>query len=358
MRTTICIALLFAAAGCKHSNGKGGWDSGVVAVKDMSIRPIALPDGFATCVTSTESIETLGADVIFLQDTSYSMDYNLKWTTVQQGLETFLQDPRFTGIGAGLQRFPIRDLCSVPEYQQLAVPVAPLPGNYAALKTELDSWRMAGGTPTVPAIQGVLEAAQTNATANPTRKQIVVLATDGIPDDSCGSGSDMGLPNDVQSVVSLVGAAYQSTPPITTFVIGVGADLTDLDSIAAAGGGLPKALLVDTTQDITAEFSSALDQIRKVAFSCDFVLPPAPEGLQIDPTDINVIFNDGSGGPTHTFVNVKNAAGCANAPATGWYYDDPIHPTKVTLCDQACDAVRSSAMGEVDLAFGCAIIVQ
>jgi hypothetical protein len=352
------LALLVGAAGCKHNNGKGGWDSGIVAVKDMSIRRIALPDGFASCVTQTESVQTLGADVIFLQDTSYSMDYNLKWTTVQEGLETFLQDPRFTGIGAGLQRFPIRDLCSVPEYMQLAVPVAQLPGNYAALKTALDAWRMAGGTPTVPAMQGVLSVAQANAMANPTRKQIVVLATDGIPDDSCGTGSDMGLPNDVQSVVGLVQAAAAMTPPVTTFVIGVGADLTDLDAIAAAGGGLPSALLVDTTQDIAGAFSSALDQIRKIAFSCEFALPTPPEGLAIDPMQINVIFDDGSGAPTKTFVNVKDASGCATAPMTGWYYDNNTKPTKVTLCDQACDAVRGSTAGQVDIAYGCAIIVQ
>jgi hypothetical protein len=358
MRTLILTSIVIACVGCKHNNGKGGWDSGIAEVKDMSIKRIALPDGFDSCVTQTESVQTLGADVIFLQDTSYSMDYNLKWTTVQEGLETFLQDPRFTGIGAGLQRFPIRDLCSVSGYEQLAVPVAQLPGNFPALKTALDSWRMAGGTPTVPAIEGVLEVAQANALANPTRKQIVVLATDGIPDDSCSVGSDMGLPNDVQSVVQLVGGAAQSSPPVTTFVVGVGADLTDLNAIAAAGGGLPQALLVDTTQDITGAFSAALDEIRKVAFSCDFALPTPPEGLAIDPMKINVIFNDGNGGMTKTFVNVKDASGCAMAPMNGWYYDNQIKPTKVTLCDQACDIVRGAVMGQVDIAYGCAIIVQ
>jgi hypothetical protein len=358
MRRHLVILALVAAAGCKHNNGRGGWDSGVAPTRDMSTRLIALPDGFVSCVTQTESVQTLGADVIFLQDTSYSMDYNLKWATVQQGLETFLQDPRFTGIGAGLQRFPLRDVCSVPEYKQLAVPVAQLPGNFPALKMALDSWRMAGGTPTVPAMEGVLSVAQANAVANPMRRQIVVLATDGIPDDSCAVGGDMGLPNDVQSVVSLVKAAANSSPPVTTFVIGVGADLTDLNAIAAAGNGLPGALLVDTTQDITGAFSSALDQIRKIAFSCEFPLPTPPEGLSLDPAEVNVIFSDGTGTATKTLVNVKDGNGCAGAPMTGWYYDNPIKPTKVTLCDQSCDQVRGSMSGQVDIAYGCAIIVQ
>jgi hypothetical protein len=87
------------------------------------------------------------------------------------------------------------------------------------------------------------------------------------------------------------------------------------------------------------------------------VLPPPPAGLQIDPSKINVVFGDASGNG-QLFVNVKNAAGCANAPSRGWYYDDPIHPTKVTLCDGACDTVRGTVNGQVNIAYGCAVIVQ
>jgi hypothetical protein len=352
----VAVMLVLALSGCRHNNGRNGWDSGVKPIVDMSVK-LELPDGFESCAMQTESVQTLGADVVFLMDTSYSMDYDLKWATVSVGLEQFLQDPKFTGIGVGLQRFPIVYQCDIPSYGNLLVPIATLPGNYAALKTQIDSWRMAGGTPTVPALWGVLQAASTNAAANPMRKQILVIATDGVPDDSCAQTGDLGLANTIASAVDLVKAANQATPPVTTFVIGVGSALSQLDAIAAAGGGLPHALLVDTTQNIGAEFSAALDQIRKVAFSCDFPLPAPPAGLKIDPAKVNVTYQDPMAAP-HVLVNVGDASGCAKAPNSGWYYDDPTKPSKATLCAPACDLVRSAATGEVDITYGCAIIIQ
>ena len=92
----------------------------------------------------------------------------------------------------------------------------------------------------------------------------------------------------------------------------MGSALNQLDAIAAAGGGLPKALLIDTTQDIAAEFSLALDQIRKIAFSCDFPLPDPPEGLKIDPMKVNVTFQDQMTASSKILVNVGDAAGCAS----------------------------------------------
>jgi hypothetical protein len=232
--------------------------------------------------------------------------------------------------------------------------VAVLPAAQTALVTSIDAQRMAGGTPTVLAMQGVLDYATARAAANPTRRQVVVLATDGVPDDSCPADSDMGMPNTIDSVVSIVQAAAQGTPPVITFVIGVGSELTALDAIAAAGGGTTNALLVDTTADIQGEFSNALDQIRKVAFACEFDIPAPPAGLLIDPTKVNVQFTDTS---TENLVYVGDSNGCGKAPMTGWYYDDAIRPTKVILCDQTCDVVRGTMNGQVSIVFGCSTIV-
>jgi hypothetical protein len=51
---------------------------------------------------------------------------------------------------------------------------------------------------------------------------------------------------------------------------------------------------------------------------------------------------------------------CSTAPSTGWYFDQPDSttwfskpPSKITLCDLACDQVRSSQVGRVELSFGC-----
>ncbi|HXU69431.1 MAG TPA: vWA domain-containing protein [Polyangia bacterium] len=354
MRATIYIAGLcavLAAGGCRHENG-AGFDGGIGDAgipgedDDAGLGPV--------CVSASAAVQTLGADVIFLLDTSYSMDYNLKWSSVSQALELFLQDPRFTGIGAGIQYFPLRATCEESDYATPAVAVGMLPAANTALTASIDAQRMAGGTPTVVAMQGVLDYAQQRAMANPTRRQVVVLATDGVPDDSCPADGDMGLPNTIDSVVSLVSNAAQGTPSVITFVIGVGSELTALNAIAQAGGGTQSALLVDTTADIQSEFSGALDQIRKVAFSCEFVIPDAPAGLQIDPNKVNVQFTDTA---TENLVYVGDAGGCGKAPTKGWYYDDPQNPKKVILCDQTCDVVRGTLNGQVGIVFGCSTIV-
>jgi hypothetical protein len=352
MRHVACIAALLALVGCRHHND-GGWDGGGGA-NDMGVVFDEDAGIGATCVSAAAAVTTLGADVVFLLDTSYSMDYNLKWSSVSQALEQFLQDPRFTGIGAGIQYFPLRTTCDVTDYARRAVPVAALRGAAPTLTASIDAKRMAGGTPTVVAMQGVVDYAEARAAANPDRRQVIVLATDGVPDNSCPAAGDMGMPNTIDSVVSIVSQAAQGTPSVTTFVIGVGSELTALNAIAAAGGGTPEALLVDTTADIKGAFAAALDQIRKVAFACEFAIPAPPAGLVIDPSRVNVQFTTTS---TQTLKYVGDAAGCAKAPTTGWYYDDATRPTKVILCDQACDGVRGSAGGQVNIIFGCSAVV-
>jgi hypothetical protein len=349
MKRTLFI-LALALVGCRHENpGVGGDNDGGIDTDGGYWEQ----DGMV-CASQAAKVQALGADLLFLLDTSYSMDFNLKWDSVSKAMLSFVGDSRFDGVGVGLQYFPGRATCDVMDYANLAVPVQPLPGNSSALSTSIMAQRMSGGTPTVPAIQGVLQVATQNATANPNRKQVIVLATDGVPDNSCPADADMGsLPNSIASVVQLVGAAAMQSPPVTTFVVGVGSQLTALDAIAQAGG-TQQALLVDTTTDVESAFANALDEIRKKALDCEFAIPPTDPGVVIDYTRVNVTFTEQT---TQAFVFVGDASGCAQAPDTGWYYDNPTNPTKVVLCDQTCQRVRASADGEVDVVFGCAALV-
>jgi hypothetical protein len=50
---------------------------------------------------------------------------------------------------------------------------------------------------------------------------------------------------------------------------------------------------------------------------------------------------------------VDNAAAC-DPQNGGWYYDDPVNPTKVLLCDVSCAEVSGDPMGKIDILFGCA----
>ena len=50
---------------------------------------------------------------------------------------------------------------------------------------------------------------------------------------------------------------------------------------------------------------------------------------------------------------VDSKAACTSVG--GWYYDQnpPATPTQILLCDQTCDAVKTSAAGAVKVLYGC-----
>jgi hypothetical protein len=405
MRAVLIFALITFAWGCHHDNtGQMGAPDASVDDTDMFLRIDDLAGlEAAVCGTNSKKAEQVGLDVVFAVDNSYSMDFNLKWQEVSAALESFLGDPKFNGLGVGIQYFPLRAQCNVADYAVPAVPVATLPSaalesflgdpkfnglgvgiqyfplraqcnvaDYAvpavpvatlpsaapALIADIQSRRMSGGTALVPALTGILQYAATVNPAGSSRRTVVILATDGAPDNTCLPHDDGGMALDPIAVTAgIVQAAAKSTPPIVTYVIGVGSDLTALNTIAAAGGGAPSAFLVDINADIEAQFRDALDAIRKQALVCDFIIPDPAPGLHIDYDKVNVTFSDPDTMSQTQFVYVGSQADCAKAPNTGWYYDDPMNPTQVVLCDGACEQVRDSDNGHVDIVFGCAQII-
>jgi hypothetical protein len=360
MRAVLIFALITFAWGCHHDNtGQMGAPDASVDDTDMFLRIDDLAGlEAAVCGTNSKKAEQVGLDVVFAVDNSYSMDFNLKWQEVSAALVSFLGDPKFNGLGVGIQYFPLRAQCNVADYAVPAVPVATLPSAAPALIADIQSRRMSGGTALVPALTGILQYAATVNPAGSSRRTVVILATDGAPDNTCLPHDDGGMALDPIAVTAgIVQAAAKSTPPIVTYVIGVGSDLTALNTIAAAGGGAPSAFLVDINADIEAQFRDALDAIRKQALVCDFIIPDPAPGLHIDYDKVNVTFSDPDTMSQTQFVYVGSQADCAKAPNTGWYYDDPMNPTQVVLCDGACEQVRDSDNGHVDIVFGCAQII-
>src|SRR6185295_10237611 len=71
--------------------------------------------------------------------------------------------------------------CAPGLYETPVVPVADLPGAAPALEAALKDIVPQGTTPTTPAVTGALNHLRARAMANPDRKQVLVLATDGMP---------------------------------------------------------------------------------------------------------------------------------------------------------------------------------
>src|SRR5204863_7148342 len=211
------LFLMMLPAGCHHDN-RGQTGAPDMSVDDQDM--LYLVDDLAgleaaICGTNSKKAEQVGLDLVFAVDNSYSMDYNLKWQEVSAALKSFISDPRFGGLGVGIQYFPLRQQCTVADYAVPAVPVAVLPGAAAGLTASIDSRRMNGGTALVPALDGILQYAATVNPAGSSRRTVVVLATDGAPDNTCLPHDDAGAALDpIQVSASIVQAAAQADPPI------------------------------------------------------------------------------------------------------------------------------------------------
>jgi hypothetical protein len=348
------VLVAFSAAACGSNPATGGdagaRDAGATS-GDEGGRLFQNDDGGGDdgpmgCATVSKKAEKVPLDIVLGMDTSFSMTFDDKWTNVKAALTSFVTNPAYADLGIGLQFFPIRQQCNVADYQMLAVDLALQPQVAGPITQALDAKQMAGGTPTVPILEGLV--AYLRAHQNPGRKPIIVLATDGVPDDACISPVAGETPNSLDNAIAIAQAAFTGTPSIPTFVIGVGSDLTALNGIAQAGG-TGTATLVDTAGNAQAQFLAALDDARKSAIPCDFAIPA---GSQVDPTETNVEYAPAAAAPQE-FVFVGDSSGCSKAPMNGWYFDDPNTPTKVILCGAACDMVKADDRGQINVVFGC-----
>jgi hypothetical protein len=149
-------------------------------------------------------------------------------------------------------------------------------------------------------------------------------------------------------VAAAAQAALAGTPPIPTYVIGVGSDFTNLDAIAAAGG-TNKAMIVPVNNPTQTgpTFQAAVNMIRMASVPCQVTIPSPPNGQKINPNAVNVVLVSGGGAQTV----LPYSADCSLA--SGWHYDDAANPTIVALCPAACMQAQGDASGNVTIAFGC-----
>ena len=331
------------ATGGSSSSASGGTSS--IITGDGGEAPIDMDH----CATDTQRVALVPLDMGLSVDTSYSMDFDDKWLQVRDALNVFAKNPNYANMGVALQFFPIRQQCNVDLYGQPIVPMAVLPGVQPALTDAVDAQRMFGGTPLVQVMQGMVGYLRTWSKDHLDRKPVLVLATDGIPDDTC-SASDIDPSNSLPNALALAKDAYEGSPSIPVFVIGVGEELSALNAIAEAGG-TKSAAVIATTGNVTEQFLAALDGVRKSALACEYEIPTPTTG-EIDYDAVNVTFSESSSG-SDTFFYVPSAADCSLSAKSGWYYDDPRSPKHVVLCPDTCGRVSASADGRMDVAFGC-----
>jgi hypothetical protein len=301
-----------------------------------------------------------------------------RWETASSALKAFFQDPAAADLAIALRFFP-HDLpvagctganqppnCDAAACAQTLVPlmadaVTPLPKLTAdAAPTDTHEQALldavtasapvvAAGTPISVALDGALQWASAYQAAHPRPEQqtVVVLVTDGEP-TSCD--------RNVTNIANIASAALMASG-VRTYTVGLSDSMTGLDfltQIATAGGG--QAFFVMDGATAAAELIAALKAIQGNELSCDFAFPEVGDGGMADPTKINVDYTPGTGGAPVRIFQVADAVACGTDP--GWYYDNPMMPTRIFLCPASCTTVSADMTAAIDIQIGCASIIR
>lgn len=320
----------------------------------------------AACLANVQEGESIPVNLHFLVDRSGSMTCPIgpagqncnnqanmrmppdRWSAITNALNAFVIAPASSGIGVGLQFFPLNGGnnnnadCQRANYQIPAVPFALLPGAANGFGIALGNTMPNGNTPTTPAMQGALDFAASQKRANPGRDVALVLTSDGIPN---------GCNSTVANAAQAAQAALMGPEQIKTYVIGVGPQLQNLNQIAAAGG-TGQAFLVDTggtPQDVAAQFVAALGKIA-APITCNYTIPVI-NGKTLDYNAVNVQTRVGPGGTPQIIGKVPDAGSCGSAG--GWYYDNNSAPTRITICPSSCTPLTNTEGSNLQILIGC-----
>jgi hypothetical protein len=243
-----------------------------------------------------------------------------------------------------------QDYCEASAYATPDVPISLLPGAAPQLIASMETRVPVGATPTAAALAGAIQQAREHATANPDRKVVAVLATDGLPTECTPVAAD--------GIAQIAAGGLNGSPSVPTFVIGIfaGLDLnaqTTLNQIAA-GGGTGQAIFADTNQNVGQAFLDALNTIRTASLACEYQVPTPTDGQTVDFGRVNVEYTPEGASTSTTIFYVTNAQGCSGTTG-GWYYDiDPAgggRPTKLIMCPSTCTTFKTG--GAVDISVGC-----
>lgn len=304
------------------------------------------------CFAESREGKGIPIDFYFLVDKSNSMGSDAgmqsRWTAMANALNTFVRSPMSAGLGAGVNFFPKSStgnntLCAVNDYRVPDVPIALLPDVAPRIAAALAAQRLGPGTPTTPALEASLAYAKAEKIARATRDVAVVLVSDGQP-SQCSST--------IANTTAAARTYATGSPPVRTYVLGIGPSTANLNMIAQAGGTAPAHLIESGGE---AELVTAFNAIRDNSITCDYQIPMRP-GERLDFNLVNIQIRVGVNGAITPLGKVDSAAACG--AQGGWYYDQPVPPgnpppTKITLCPATCDPLVQTAGSHLDMLVGC-----
>ncbi len=355
-------------AGAAGGNGPGAGGNGGEPVFTTSSTGTGMGGGLTdadTCATVSSEAQAgkQPADIVIAVDTSGSMDEEI--AEVQANLNKFAQVITASGIDVHVVLIADATMC-IP---------APLgSGTCNGMDEKLPNYRHVVQTvASTDALQQILSTyPQWKDVLRPNAVKTIAVVSD---DDS-----DLGATSFLNSLLALdptfAGFKFDGIVSFESgeqciFQCAFGAcancPLTccnkasfACEPISAAEGKVYKQLVQQTggilgnlcTQDFDPVFNDmATAVVAESKISCDYPIPPPPNGEMIDPKKVNVVYTN-SNGTKNTIYNVPGgSADCGNNG--GWYFDVPVAPTKITVCQNTCAALQGDPGGKVEVLFGC-----
>jgi hypothetical protein len=317
----------------------GGADGGII------LRGLMGRDGGGVCAPYEIDPKTAGPPpgLLLLVDVSARMGEPVTggswWSSAAAGIVDFVDHPPNALVSVGVQYFPagssqtraptLPAACTSP-YDRADVDIASLQDTAHAIVGSLTQLRMLGGPSTLgPALKGALAYMKRWALTQPGRPSaVVVLTHDAAP--VCAPAA----PGDIAAVAA---DAMKDDPKIATYVIGLGDGLDALDGIAAAGGTKAATRITD---DVWANVTRVLWAIAGSSPSaCTFVVPKpkAARSMRV----LQVL----RGATSSVAVTQLNGpADCATTNDVGWYQNDVMGQTTITLCPATCTALVATTV--------------
>lgn len=120
-------------------------------------------------------------------------------------------------------------------------------------------------------------------------------------------------------------------------------------SLGQLTGGIISDLCLQDFQPVFDQLATLVIEGAQIA--CEWDVPQPPEGEDFDPQKVNVRFDDGMGGG-FDIGYVDGPAACGGV-IDGWYYDDPVAPTKILACPQTCPKIQGIDTGTIEITLGC-----
>jgi len=273
-----------------------------------------------------------------------------RMNAVRKAVDQFVHAPESSGLGVGIGYFGFKPLscmctsCNPVDYSTPSVPIGALPDQAGPLMASLNAIEPTGETPTGAAIRGACMVAKARKTAEPMHNVGILLVTDGQPEAPLTSKTGTCNPTLDDAVAA---ATECASAGISTYVLGVGPALDNLNKIAAAGQTRSAYLVA---KGGTSDIVKALGSIRSDAMIPCAMQVPGSGTVPVDFMKVNIVYGDASCKVT-TFSYVETPAKCSGQTG-GWYYDNPMAPKQINLCGPTCEQVKAAG-GQLVVTVGC-----